>query len=93
MNDSAQHQDMTYLERANVRRLAATILRRRAQLLEVGGNDAVVGDILELAAQTGSSHRDAATLSRLPKPGSRTSANGNSSVSSWMRTVEIFSAC
>lgn len=62
MNDAVQHQEneLTYLQRAELARLAATILRRRAQLLEVGGHDQVVDDILTLATQTGASHRQAA---------------------------------
>lgn len=62
MNDAMQHHEteMTYLQRAELARLAATILRRRAQLLEAGGHDQTVTDIQTLAAQTGASHKQAA---------------------------------
>ena len=62
MNDALQHHEteMTYLQRAELARLAATVLRRRAQLLEAGGHDQTVTDIQTLAAQTGASHKQAA---------------------------------
>lgn len=61
MNEAAQHPEpLSYLQRADLARLAATIHRRRAQLLEAGGHDSVIDDLVTLAAQTGKSHRDAA---------------------------------